>query len=432
MSMNEKLRILVIGSGGREHALIWKIQQSPLVEKIFCAPGNAGTSKLATNVPIKANDINGLLKLAVENKIDLTVVGPEEPLVLGIVDLFKLNNLLIVGPDKASAQLEGSKAYAKEIMRAARVPTGRSKIFVDSEVALEYLLRFKSWPIVIKADGLAAGKGVKICQNLGEATLAVNEMMIEKKHGSAGDKILVEEYLGGEEVSYIALVCGRDILPLATSQDHKRAYDNDQGDNTGGMGAYSPAPIVTEELDRLITTKIVGPLIDHLADGGRPYFGFLYFGLMICDGQPYVLEFNVRLGDPETQPIMMRMQGDIVPLLYGCAEGNLWKYSKGVRWDPRPAVCVVMASKEYPDKPVTGYGISGLERIDTDDVIVFHAGTQEENGIVKTSGGRVLGVTAIDLNFKTAITSAYAAIMHVNWPGARYRTDIGGRARIRK
>ncbi len=420
------MKVLVVGGGGREHALVWKIAQSPKVSKVFCAPGNAGISRQATLVPIEANDLEGLLDFTLKEKIDLTVVGPEEPLTRGIVDLFESKGLSIFGANRRAAELEGSKGFAKEMMKRYRIPTASYKIFDERGKAIDYV-RQQGAPIVVKADGLAAGKGVILCRTVEEAVRAIDQMMVEKVFGAAGSRIVVEEYLVGEEASYIALTDGKAILPLASSQDHKAVFDGDEGPNTGGMGAYSPAPVVTEEVNQKIVERILRPIIQGMAEEGRPYKGVIYAGLMIHQGQPKVLEFNARFGDPETQPCLMRMKGDLVPLLEACIHGTLSQCR--IEWDPRASVCVVMASKGYPGEYEKGKRIEGLEEVSRmEDVFIFHAGTAVIDHQVVTNGGRVLGVTGLGKNIPEAIERTYQAVQKISWDGVHYRKDIGRKA----
>src|SRR3989304_5056882 len=367
------MKVLVVGSGGREHALVWKIAQSPKVSKVYCAPGNAGISEQATLVPIQANDLNRLLEFALKEKIDLTVVGPEDPLTRGIVDLFKSKSLFIFGASQKAAAIEGSKAFAKEMMKRYLIPTASYEIFDHRNEAVKYI-RSQGAPIVVKADGLAAGKGVIVCKTVEEAIHSVDQIMGEKIFGNAGNRVVVEEYLVGEEASYIAFTDGKTILPMASSQDHKPILDGDQGPNTGGMGAYSPAPVVTDEVHEKIIEKVLRPVIYGMGEEGRPYKGVLYAGLMIHDGHPKVLEFNARFGDPETRPVLMRMKGDIVPILEACMKGNLSQHK--IEWDNRASTCVVMASKGYPGDYEKGKVIEGLKEVSRmEGVSVFHAGT---------------------------------------------------------
>ncbi len=420
------MKVLVVGGGGREHALVWKIAQSPRVSKIYCAPGNAGISEQATLVPIKANDLHSLLEFALREKIDLTVVGPEDPLTRGMVDLFEPRGLSIFGANQKAAELEGSKAFAKEMMRKYRIPTASYEIFTDRNQAVNYV-RQQGAPIVVKADGLAAGKGVIVCQTVEEAIRSIDRIMVEKAFGEAGNRVVVEEYLTGEEASYIAFTDGKAILPLASSQDHKAIFDGDEGPNTGGMGAYSPAPVVTEEVNERIVEKILRPLIQGMAEEGRPYRGVLYAGLMIHNGHPKVLEFNARFGDPETQPVLMRMKGDLIPILEACIHGNLSRCK--IEWDHRASVCVVMASKGYPGDYEKGKRIEGLKEVSQmEDAFVFHAGTAWADDRIVTNGGRVLGVTGLGENIPKAIERTYQAVKKISWEGVHYRTDIGKKA----
>ena len=420
------MKILVVGGGGREHALVWKIAQSPKVSKIYCAPGNAGISEQATIVPIKANDLNGLLEFALKEKIDLTVVGPEDPLTQGIVDLFKSKDLFIFGANKKAAEIEGSKAFAKEMMKKYHIPTAFYGVFDTQKEAVKYIQK-QGAPIVVKADGLAAGKGVIICKTVEEAIQSVDKIMAEKIFGEAGNRVVIEEYLIGEEASYIAFTDGKTILPMASSQDHKSIFDEDQGPNTGGMGAYSPAPVVTKEVHERIIEKVLRPIIYGMGEESRPYQGVLYAGLMIHDGHPKVLEFNARFGDPETQPVLMRMKGDIVPILEACMKGTLSQHR--IEWDQRPSVCVVIASKGYPGDYEKGKVIEGLKEISRmEGVFVFHAGTAFKDGQMVTNGGRVLGVTGLGEDIPRAIQKTYQAVKKISWEGVHYRTDIGQKA----
>ncbi len=420
------MKVLVVGGGGREHALVWKIVQSPRVSKVFCAPGNAGIAQQAALVSINANDLKGLLDFALKERIDLTVVGPEEPLTRGIVDLFESRGLAIFGANQKAAELEGSKAFAKRVMKTYHIPTASFEVFEDRKQAIEYV-REQGTPLVVKADGLAAGKGVILCKTVDDAIEAIDQMMVKKIFGEAGHRVVIEEYLVGEEASYIALTDGKAILPLASSQDHKPVYDGDEGPNTGGMGAYSPAPVVTGEVNQRIVEKILRPVIQGMAEEGRPYKGVIYAGLMIHNGQPKVLEFNVRFGDPETQPVLMRMKGDIVPFLLACIEGTLSQCR--IEWDDRASVCVVMASKGYPGNYEKGKIIKGLDEVSRlEDIFVFHAGTALMDGQTVTSGGRVLGVTGLGENIPKAIERTYQAVQKISWEGVHYRKDIGKKA----
>lgn len=420
------MKVLVVGGGGREHALVWKIKQSPQVSKIYCAPGNAGIAQQATIVPIKANDLPGLLEFAFQEKIDLTVVGPEEPLTKGIVDLFESKALSIFGPSQKAAIIEGSKAFAKEMMKKYRIPTATYEVFEDRTEAIDYLHRQPA-PIVVKADGLSAGKGVVVCKTVEEAIQSVEKIMVEKIFGEAGNRVVVEDCLVGEEASFIAFTDGKTILPMASSQDHKLIFDGDKGPNTGGMGAYSPAPVVTQGVYERIMGEILKPIIHGMAEEGRPYKGVLYAGIMICDGLPKALEFNARFGDPETQPVLMRMKGDIVSILKACMKGNLSQYE--IEWDNRASVCVVMASKGYPGDYEKGNVIEGLKNVSRmEDVFVFHAGTAFKDEQVVTNGGRVLGVTGLGKDIPKAIETTYQAVKKISWDGVHYRRDIGLKA----
>lgn len=426
----KKMKVLVIGSGGREHALVWKISKSPLVEKVYCAPGNAGIADIADIVDLSASDIGGLAKFVKREAIDLTVVGPEVPLTMGIVDHFEKENLRIFGPSRAAAELEGSKDFTKGIMKKYNVPTAAYESFTSKEEALAYIDKTGA-PIVIKADGLAAGKGVVVAQTLDEAKEAVEAMMGDKAFGAAGEKVVIEEFMAGEEASYLVFSDGKNILPMPTSQDHKAVFDGDKGPNTGGMGAYSPAPVVTGELEKRIVKEIIKPLVDGMAKEGKPYKGILYAGLMITKEGPRVVEFNCRFGDPECQPIMMRMKGDVIPILEAVIDGNLDTVK--MEWDDRKTVCIVMAAGGYPGSYEKGKVIEGLDAFKgRDDLVVFHAGTAERDGEIVTSGGRVLGVTALGDGLDEAINTAYDAVRSISWDGVYFRNDIGkkGLARL--
>jgi len=420
------MQVLVIGGGGREHALVWKIKQSPKVEKIFCAPGNTGTAELAENIPIAADDIKGLLEFALQKEIGLTVVGPEQPLVKGIVDRFEEKGLRIFGPNARAAELEGSKSFSKDIMKKYGLPTADYKTFNSADSAAKYIEN-KNCPLVVKADGLAAGKGVLLCQTADEALAAVDSIMGKRSFGEAGDQIVVEEFLEGEEVSVLAFSDGQTVLLMDSAQDHKAAYDGDKGPNTGGMGAYSPAPIFTETMRQKVRDKIMLPMIQAMQQEGRPYKGILYAGLMLTKTGPQILEFNARFGDPETQPLLVRMDSDIIPIFEACIDGTLDKCP--LQWKNESSVCVVMAAKGYPDSYEKGKSISGLKDANAlPGVVVFHAGTKEQDGEVLTQGGRVLGVTAIGEDTATAISRAYEAVGKIEWDGIHYRKDIGHRA----
>ena len=421
------MRVLVIGSGGREHALVWKIKQSPKVEKIFCAPGNAGTSEFADNIPIAADDIEGLLQFAMKKEIGLTVVGPEQPLVMGIVDRFEVKGLRIFGPSASAAELEGSKSFSKDIMQKYGLPTAEYKIFTSAESATKYI-QAKNCPLVVKANGLAAGKGVLLCRSSREALVAVDTIMRQRLFGEAGDQIVVEEFLEGQEISVLAFSDGQTVLLMDSAQDHKAVYDGDIGPNTGGMGAYSPAPVFTEIMRQKVRDKIMLPMVRAMQQEGRTYKGILYAGLMLTKTGPQILEFNARFGDPETQPLMVRMETDIIPLFEACIDGTLGQCQ--VNWKNKSSVCVVMTAEGYPGTYQKGEIISGLQNANsTPEVVVFHAGTKEQDGKVLTNGGRVLGVTATGANTESAIQRAYDAVGKVNWRGVHYRKDIGSRGR---
>ncbi len=420
------MRVLVVGGGGREHALAWKIGQSPKVEKVFCAPGNAGTAEVAENVPVAAEDIDGLLRFARENAIGLTVVGPEQPLVLGIVDRFRDAGLRAFGPRARAAEIEGSKVFCKNLLKKYGIPTGDYQVFDSSDKAAAYVKDLNE-PLVVKVDGLAAGKGVILCEDGREALAAIDTIMRDGQFGEAGNLIVVEEFLRGQEVSLLAFTDGETVLPLDSAQDHKAAYDGDRGPNTGGMGAYSPAAVLTPALSRQVTDEILLPTVRAMAAEGRPYQGLLYAGLMLTERGPRVLEFNARFGDPETQPLLMRMQSDIVPLFEACIDGNLAGHS--IEWSDETAVCVVMAAEGYPADYEKGKVIEGLAEAGAlPGVVVFHAGTKSGEGRVLTSGGRVLGVTATGKSRGEAIESAYRAVEKIRWDGMHYRRDIGRRA----
>lgn len=426
------MKILVIGGGGREHALAWKIAQSPRVEEVVVAPGNAGTAREpgVRNVAVDAEDIDALLELASEEEVGLTVVGPEAPLVAGIVDRFSAAGLRCFGPVASAARLEGSKAFTKAFMERHNIPTGAYATFTEIEPALEYIAE-QGAPIVVKADGLAAGKGVIVAQTEAEAEAAVRDMLQENAFGTAGSRVVIEEFLSGEEASFIAIVDGRSILPLATSQDHKARDNGDVGPNTGGMGAYSPAPVITPEIAERAMNEVMRPTVDGMLKDGSPYTGFLYAGLMIAaDGTPRVLEFNCRFGDPETQPILFRLQTDLVDMLEAALDGEL--DGKTSEWDSRTSVGVVMAAGGYPTSYRKGDRINGLPTEPSDTRKVFHAGTIDQAGEVVTNGGRVLCVVALGDTTAEAQQAAYDLVQQINWPDAYFRTDIGYRAVARE
>ena len=424
------MKVLVIGSGGREHALVWKIGRSKRVEKVYCAPGNAGTGALAENLDIKADDLDGLARFARGNRIDLTVVGPEMPLVAGIVERFERDGLRVFGPSKRAAELEGSKAFTKHLMRRHGIPSAEYQVFDDFEKASAYI-EDRGAPIVVKADGLAAGKGVLVCSSVEEALEGAKSILVDGAFGEAGASLVVEECLRGEEASIIALTDGKAIAPLEPAQDHKAIFDGDKGPNTGGMGAYSPAPVVTPEVMDRVVKEVLVPTVHAMNKEGRPFKGVLYAGLMMTEQGPKVLEYNLRFGDPEAQPLLMRLDCDLVDLLDAVVDGCLDEAD--IRWDSRAAVCVVMASGGYPREYEKGKPISGLDdaaRID--DVQVFHAGTAVKGDEIVTAGGRVLGVTALGESTAAAIDRAYEAVGKISWDGVQFRKDIGAKALARE
>lgn len=420
------MRVLVIGGGGREHALLWKLAQSARRPDLFCAPGNAGTAELAENHPVAADDVAGLLALARRLHIDLTIVGPELPLTAGIVDAFEAEGLRIFGPNRRGAELEGSKAFMKTLLARLGVPTARHRTFDDAAAALRHLDDVGA-PVVLKADGLAAGKGVLVCEDLATARAGIDEIMVRRAFGSAGAQVVIEEFLPGEELSFMAVTDGRTVVPLASSQDHKRVGDGDTGLNTGGMGAYSPAPILTPALAAEVMETIMHPVVAGLAAEGIVYRGVLYAGLMIANGRPKTLEFNVRFGDPECQVLMMRLRSDLIDLVEATLAGDL----AGVRldWDPRPCAGVVLAAEHYPGDPAKGDVITGLTSTrGATERVVFHAGTARRGGDVVTSGGRVLAACALGADLRQAVANAYAALDGIRFRGMHFRKDIGHRA----
>ncbi len=421
------MRILVVGSGAREHALVWKIAQSRLCDKIFCAPGNGGVSQIAECIDIKADDISGLLKFARKEKIDLTVVGPETALSLGIVDEFEKAGLKIFGPAKSAANLEASKIFSKELMAKYKVPTADFKIFDNPEEAKKYIEKIGA-PCVVKADGLAGGKGVVVAKAIDEAKNAVTLMMQDKIFGDAGKKIIIEECLTGQEASILVITDSKEVVALASAQDHKRVFDNDQGPNTGGMGAYSPATIVTSDIFKEIMDKIIYRTIDGLAKEGIDYRGVLYAGVMLTKDGPKTLEFNARFGDPETQAILPRLKSDLLEVMLATREGKLSKI-RNLEWDDRACVCVVCAAEGYPGNYTKDKEISGLDAAEkSGDIVVFHAGTKKAGNKILTNGGRVLGVTGLGGSIKEAINKTYSAIKKINFEGMHYRLDIGRKA----
>jgi phosphoribosylamine--glycine ligase len=422
------VKVLVVGNGGREHALAWKLAQSPKVDEVLCAPGNAGTATepKVRNVAIAVGDFAALIAIAKKERVALTVVGPELPLVDGIVDTFEAAGLKCFGPRAAGAQLEGSKAFTKAFLARHRIPTAAYQTFTDFTAARDHVAT-RTPPIVIKADGLAAGKGVIIAQTRAEAEIALDRALRQRQFGDAGAKVVIEDFLVGEEASFIAVVDGTRVVPLASSQDHKTRDDGDRGPNTGGMGAYSPAPVVTPEVHARVMREIMLPTVRGLAADGIPYRGFLYAGLMIdLEGQPRVIEFNCRLGDPETQPILVRLRSDLVDVCLSCFDGTLGLAP--LEWDSRATVGVVMASRGYPDAYDKGKPISGLERVTRADIKAFHAGTRLDDGLVVTDGGRVLCVVGAGTTVRAARDAAYSGVREITWDGAFYRTDIGHRA----
>ena len=417
------MKILIIGSGGREHAIAWKIAQSPNVKKIFCAPGNPGIAEVAECVDIDANNIRGLFNFAIKQKIDLTIVGPEDPLLSGIVDTFKDGNLTIFGPGKRASLIEGSKAFAKTIMRKHSIPTADFRVFEDIKMAEKYLEKCFA-PIVIKADGLAKGKGVFVCKTLEEAQEHLQEIMVERIFGNAGDKVVIEECLHGEEVSILAITDGQTIIPLSSARDHKAIYEGNKGPNTGGMGAYSPSHFITNEMQRYIEENILVPIIHAMKRENRPYSGIIYAGIMLTNAGPKVLEFNARFGDPETQALLVRMKSDLASLLLAASNNTLDKTE--LEWYDTHSVCVVLASKGYPGRYRKGLPISGLQAVKAfKNVQIFHAGTANVHGNIVTNGGRVLGVTATGKDLKEARTLVYDAIDRLSFEGVYYRKDIG-------
>ncbi|MCS7163860.1 MAG: phosphoribosylamine--glycine ligase [Thermodesulfovibrio sp.] len=418
------MKVLVIGSGGREHAIIWKLAQSRVVDKIYCAPGNAGISEIAECIEVENKDFSALVDFVKYEWIDLTVVGPEEPLAKGIIDVFQKEGRRIIGPTKLAAQIESSKVFAKEFMKRHKIPTAEYKVFTSYTHAEEYI-RLKGTPIVIKADGLAAGKGVFVCQNYEEAFEALRLIMKEKVFGAAGDKVVIEEFLSGKEASYLVFTDGKNTIPMVTSKDHKRLLDNDEGPNTGGMGTFSPNPIITPELEKEILETIINPTIKGLKQEGIVYKGILYAGLMIVNNKPYVLEFNCRFGDPETQVILPRLETDLVDIFMAISEQKLNKVE--VKWKSDASLCVILASEGYPGKYKKGVPITGLEMVkNIKDLFVFHAGTKfNEEGKIVTNGGRVLGVTALGKDIKEARQKVYSAIELIKFEGMQYRKDIG-------
>lgn len=418
------MNVLVIGSGGREHALCWKIKQSPKVKQLYCAPGNGGIAEIAQCVSIGVDDVNLLLQFALQKKIDLTIVGPEASLVAGIVDAFVAKGLKIFGPSKAAAELEGSKVFAKEFMRRRNIPSAAYKVFDDAALALDFLQEAQ-FPLVVKADGIAAGKGVYICDNRAQAKTAIDEIMVQKIFGVAGGRVTVEECLQGPEVSVLAICDGKHFLVLPTAQDHKRIFDDDLGPNTGGMGTFSPSPLVPIDVLDAIISRIIEPTIRGMYQEGNPFKGILFAGLMLTADGPKCLEFNVRFGDPETQSILPRLQSDIVDLFLAACDGRLNEVK--VKWNDPPCVCVVIASGGYPGKYQNGFVIKGLDEIKDQDVFVFHAGTKIDGENLLTNGGRVLGVSAVGKSFEVAAAKAYNAVSKIKFDHMFFRRDIAAK-----
>lgn len=417
------MKVLVVGSGGREHALAWKIAQSSLVEELYCAPGNGGISAIAQCVPIKAMDIEGIVKFSKEKQMDMVVVAPDDPLAAGMVDALEEAGIRAFGPNKAAAVIESSKSFAKELMKKYNIPTADYEVFDNSNDAINYL-KDKKYPIVVKADGLALGKGVIIAQSFEEAKKAVESIMEDKVFGDAGRKVVIEEFLVGKEVSMLAFTDGKTIKTMVPSQDHKRALDNDQGLNTGGMGTFSPSRIYTDEIHNYCMEKIYKPTIEAMNKEGRKFKGVLYFGLILTEDGPKVLEYNARFGDPETQVVLPRLQTDILEIFNSVIDERLDEIE--TEWDNNACVCVIMASGGYPEKYNTGYEITGIEEAERDiNTVVFHAGTKRENGKYYTAGGRVLGVTSLESNLEAAIKKAYEGVSKISFEGMHYRKDIG-------
>jgi len=418
------MKVLVVGGGGREHAIIWKLAQSPKVSKIYAAPGNGGIGEIAECVPYKSMDLSGIVSFAKDNKIDLTVVAPDDPLVAGMVDALEAAGLRAFGPKKAAAIIEGSKVFSKQLMEKYNIPTAKCKIFEKSDEVLAYIKNENKYPAVIKAEGLALGKGVIIAQSFEEAEKAIKDIMVDKIFGDSGNRVVIEEFLTGPEVSVLAFTDGKTIVPMVSAQDHKRAFDNDLGPNTGGMGTFSPSRVYTKDIADRCMEEIFLPTIRGLENEGRTFKGAIYFGLMLTDDGPKVIEYNARFGDPETQVVLPRLETDLFEIMWAVTEGNLDKIN--VKWNDGAAVCIIAASGGYPGKYKTGYEINGIEEAEkTSNIKVFHAGTTAENGIFKTAGGRVLGITATAENLDAAINDAYKAVLKINFENMHYRRDIG-------
>lgn len=418
------MKVLVVGGGGREHTIVWKLSKSPKVTEIYAAPGNGGIAELATCVPIKATDIDGVVNFAYENKIDLTVVAPDDPLVAGMVDALEAKGLRAFGPNKAAAIIEGSKVYSKELMEKYNIPTAACKVFTDANECMAYIKSQNTYPTVIKAEGLALGKGVIIAQTEAEAETAIDDIMVKKIFGDSGNRVVIEEFLTGPEVSVLTFTDGKTIVPMVSAQDHKRAYDNDMGPNTGGMGTFSPSRVYTKEIADICMKEIFVPTMEGLNKENRKFKGVIFFGLMITKNGPKVIEYNCRFGDPETQVVLPRLKGDLFEIMMAVSEERLADVE--IEWDDNAAVCVVAASGGYPKKYATGYEISGMADAESaGNIKIFHAGTKNEDGKVLTSGGRVLGITAVSKDLDTAIKDAYAAVEKVSFTDMHYRKDIG-------
>jgi len=424
------MKVMVVGGGGREHALAWKIADSPRVDEVFCLPGNAGIAKHAKCLPGPAEDVKAVTRAALQEDVDLVVIGPEAPLTMGLADRLMEMDVGVFGCSKAAAEIEGSKVFAKLLLDKYNIPTAGFKVCAEFDEAKE-VVDASSGKMVIKADGLAAGKGVMVCNSKDEAMDALNTIIRDRAFGDAGNRVVLEEKLEGEEASFMVFTDGENVVPLASSQDHKAVYDGDKGPNTGGMGAYSPAPVVTDEMHKQIMDRVMIPTINAMKDIGRPYRGVLYAGLMITSAGPQVLEFNARFGDPETQPLLFRMKSDLLDFMDACRKGDGSLKDMSIEWDD-PSVCVVMAAEGYPGKYEKGSEITGLEEVEKmDRTMVFHAGTAEKDGKIVTAGGRVLGVTSKGGDIKQAIANAYEAVKKISWQGAYYRTDIGQKALTR-
>lgn len=415
------MKVLVVGGGGREHTIVWKLSQSPKIDKLYCVPGNAGISEIAECVDIGATEIEKLVEFAATNQIDLTVVGMDDPLVMGIVDAFEAANLKIFGPKKNAAIIEGSKSFSKSLMKKYNIPTARYEIFDNYDKALEYL-KLQQMPIVIKADGLALGKGVLICNTFDEANEALKQIMVDKKFGSAGNMVVIEEFLKGQEISVLSFCDGKTVIPMVSAQDHKRALDGDKGLNTGGMGTFSPSRIYTKEIEKECMETIFKPTVEAMNKEGRTFKGVLYFGLMLTDDGMKVIEYNARFGDPETQVILPRLKTDLLEIFEACIDTQLDKLD--IQWENNAAVCVMLASGGYPESYNKGYEITGLDKL-KDNIIVFHSGTAKVDNKIVTNGGRVLGITAVGNNLDEAIKSVYEAVECVNFDKKHFRKDIG-------